>query len=330
MTTLDRLISNARKKLPRILLPESDDNRILEAAIKISSDKVSQVVLLGNEKKIAKKLLGLGVSRNQIEVIDANNPALQKSCAEVLWQKRKHKNLSLEDAQQSVKNPIVMALVMLHHGEIDGVVAGAITTTQEVVRSALQIVSMKQEVKLLSSFFLMLFEDEKQSWGRELIFSDCAVNIEPNSEQLADIAASTVESAKKILTVAPKVAFLSFSTRNSVQHDLVTKVRKASEICQRKFPDVEMIGDVQLDAALDSEVLKIKFSGAKFNTPANVLIFPSLEAGNIGYKLVQRFAQAIAIGPILQGLNKPVNDLSRGCAVEEIVNTVLVTANQVD
>ncbi len=185
------------------------------------------------------------------------------------------------------------------------------------------------DCQLVSSFFLMRFDNTHSPYAQDMIFTDCAMNVEPNAQQLSQIANSTIQSAKHLLKEAPKVAFLSFSTNASASHTLVEKVRTATQLTQQAFPEYQIIGDIQIDAALEKQVLEAKYPDANFTPPANILIFPSLEAANIGYKLVQRFTQAKAIGPILQGLNKPVNDLSRGCSVEDIVNTIMMTKNQI-
>ena len=215
----------------------------------------------------------------------------------------------------------------LQRDEVDGVVTGAITPSQQVLGYALRIIGVSNNSKLVSSFFLMMFDQNHHNYGQNMIFSDCAMNIDPTAEELAEIAQSAFKSAKS-LDIMPKIAMLSFSTNRSTQYSQVEKVRLATSICETKLPDVDIVGNIQLDAALESKVLQIKYPETTFEPPANVLIFPNLDAANIGYKLVQRFSGAKAIGPILQGMAKPVNDLSRGCSVDEIFNTVVITANQ--
>ncbi|MFT7466006.1 MAG: phosphate acetyltransferase, partial [Brevundimonas sp.] len=239
-----------------------------------------------------------------------------------------HKGVTLDDALEMVSNPSVFAMIALYRGDVDGVVTGAITPSQEVLSNALRIIGVSEKNKLVSSLFLMVFDRNHKMYGENMIFSDCAMNINPNSEELAEIAHSAHETAMSFLEEEPKIAMLSFSTNRSANHLEVDKVRDATDILKSKLPSAQVIGNIQLDAALDDEVLKIKYPEALFTPPANVLIFPNLDAANIGYKLVQRFSGAKAIGPILQGLAKPVNDLSRGCSVDEIVNTVVITANQ--
>ena len=318
MALLEELSNKAKAKFPRILLPESSDSRVIEAAQILSSRKIAQIVLFD-----ANIDSSLGV-----EVIDRSNEDLKAKYAQTLFERRGHKGVTLEDALEMVSNPSVFAMIALYRGDVDGVVTGAITPSQEVLSNALRIIGVSEKNKLVSSLFLMVFDRNHKMYGENMIFSDCAMNINPNSEELAEIAHSAHETAMSFLEEEPKIAMLSFSTNRSANHLEVDKVRDATDILKSKLPSAQVIGNIQLDAALDDEVLKIKYPEALFTPPANVLIFPNLDAANIGYKLVQRFSGAKAIGPILQGLAKPVNDLSRGCSVDEIVNTVVITANQ--
>ena len=318
MALLDDLTSKAKSKYPRILLPESTDSRIIAAAKSIKDQKIAQIVLFDEESASS---LGL-------ESINPKNEDLKAQYAQTLFELRKHKGVTVESALEMLSNKSVFAMMALQRGDVDGVVTGAITPSQEVLSNALRIVGVAEGSKLVSSLFLMVFDDNHSMYGGNLIFSDCAMNINPNSEELAEIAKSAYETAQSFLTQNPKLAMLSFSTNQSAKHAEVDKVREATELLRSSLPDINVIGNVQLDAALDPDVLKIKDSDSSFLPPANVFIFPNLDAGNIGYKLVQRFSGARAIGPILQGLSKPVNDLSRGCSVDEIINTVVVTANQ--
>ncbi|MDA9031521.1 phosphate acetyltransferase [Candidatus Pseudothioglobus singularis] len=318
MPLLDDLTSKAKSKYPRILLPESTDSRIIAAAKSIKDQKIAQIVLFEEEPASS---LGL-------ESINPKNQDLKAQYAQTLFELRKHKGVTVESALEMLSNKSVFAMMALQRGDVDGVVTGAITPSQEVLSNALRIVGVAEGSKLVSSLFLMVFDDNHSMYGGNLIFSDCAMNINPNSEELAEIAKSAYETAQSFLTQSPKLAMLSFSTNQSAKHAEVDKVREATELLRSSLPGINVIGNVQLDAALDPDVLKIKDSDSSFLPPANVFIFPNLDAGNIGYKLVQRFSGARAIGPILQGLSKPVNDLSRGCSVDEIINTVVVTANQ--
>ena len=318
MALLEELSNKAKAKFPRILLPESSDSRVIAAAQILSSRKIAQIVLF--DANIDSSL--------GIEVIDRSNEDLKAKYAQTLFERRGHKGVTLVDALEMVSNPSVFAMIALYRGDVDGVVTGAITPSQEVLSNALRIIGVSEKNKLVSSLFLMVFDRNHKMYGENMIFSDCAMNINPNSEELAEIAHSAHETAMSFLEEEPKIAMLSFSTNRSANHLEVDKVRDATDILKSKLPSAQVIGNIQLDAALDDEVLKIKYPEALFTPPANVLIFPNLDAANIGYKLVQRFSGAKAIGPILQGLAKPVNDLSRGCSVDEIVNTVVITANQ--
>jgi len=329
MTLLQKLTNNAKNAFPRILLPESADERILLAALAADHQKIAQIILLGNKEKLEQRLSALNNdSIHSIEFIDLTDKGLLSSYAQSLYEIRGSKGLSLSDAGELVKKNTVFAMLALERGEADGVVTGAITPSQQVLSNALRIIGVAGGAKLVSSFFLMVFDESHQKYGKEMLFSDCAMNVSPSAEELAEIAASTIRSANELLGMTPKVAMLSFSTNRGAQYEQVQKVELATTICRERALDAEIVGNIQLDAALDNTVLNLKYPQTSFVAPANVLIFPTLDAGNIGYKLVQRFSGAEAIGPILQGLAKPVNDLSRGCSVDEIVNAIVITANQ--
>lgn len=318
MPLLHNLTNKAIAKFPRILLPESADPRIIQAAEIISRKKIAQVVLLSSKTSPPKG----------IEYINIDDEDLKMEYANSLYERRKHKELDLIEALELVSNPSVFAMVALLRGDVDGVVSGAITPSQEVLSNALRIIGVSEGSQLVSSLFLMVFDENHKSYGENIIFSDCAMNIDPSSEELVEIAKSAYKTAESFLEDQPKLAMLSFSTNQSAKHAQVDKVRLATEALRDELPKADIVGNIQLDAALDKNVLKIKYPETSFIPPANVLVFPNLDAANIGYKLVQRFSGAKAIGPILQGLAKPVNDLSRGCSVDEIVDTVVITANQ--
>ena len=318
MPLLHNLTNKAIAKFPRILLPESADPRIIQAAEIISRKKIAQVVLLSSKTNPPKG----------IEYINIDDEDLKMEYANSLYERRKHKELDLIEALELVSNPSVFAMVALLRGDVDGVVSGAITPSQEVLSNALRIIGVSEGSQLVSSLFLMVFDENHKSYGENIIFSDCAMNIDPSSEELVEIAKSAYKTAESFLEDQPKLAMLSFSTNQSAKHAQVDKVRLATEALRDELPKADIVGNIQLDAALDKNVLKIKYPETSFIPPANVLVFPNLDAANIGYKLVQRFSGAKAIGPILQGLAKPVNDLSRGCSVDEIVDTVVITANQ--
>ena len=328
---LNKLTKKAQNKFTRILLPESNDERVLQAAINVSKKKIAQIILLGDKTKTTQQLDKLNIAPDVgLKYLDPKDKRLKNIYAEILYKKRKHKGMSLVDAKVMLDDDTVFAMLALENGDVDGVVTGAITPSQTVLSNALRIIGVADNSKLVSSFFLMLFDAKHRIYGGEMIFSDCAMNVNPDADELAGIAKSAYKSANNYFDVKPKIAMLSFSTNKVTKHTQVEKVSTATSILRKMLPEVDIIGNVQLDAALDSAVLKTKFPQANFIPPANVLIFPNLDSANIGYKLVQRFSGAQAIGPILQGLAKPVNDLSRGCTVEEIVNTVVITANQCD
>lgn len=328
MALLEKLTKRAQKIYPRILLPESSDQRVIQAAISISTQKIAKIVLLGNEDEICSQLDQSSENKkHDLEFIDPKDEKLKNDYAKTLFERRKHKGLEINESLDLVNNPNVFAMLALQRGEVDGVVTGAITPSQQVLGNALRIIGVSNNTKLVSSFFLMMFEQNHHNYGQNMIFSDCAMNIDPTAEELAEIAQSAFKSAKS-LDIKPKIAMLSFSTNRSTQYSQVEKVRLATSIFETKLPDVDIVGNIQLDAALERKVLQIKYPESTFEPPANILIFPNLDAANIGYKLVQRFSGAKAIGPILQGMAKPVNDLSRGCSVDEIFNTVVITANQ--
>jgi len=328
MSLLEKLTKRAQKIFPRILLPESTDQRVVQAALTLSTEKIAKIVLLGNEDEILSQLdQSFDSKRHNLEFIDPNDEKLRNDYAKTLFERRKHKGLELNDSLDLVNDPTVFAMLALQRDEVDGVVTGAITPSQQVLGNALRIIGVSNSSKLVSSFFLMIFDQNHQNYGQNMIFSDCAMNIDPSAEELAEITQSAFESAKD-LDIKPKIALLSFSTNKNTKYSQVEKVGLATNICKTKLPDVDIVGNIQLDAALEKKVLQIKNPEATFEPPANVLIFPNLDAANIGYKLVQRFSGAQAIGPILQGIAKPVNDLSRGCSVDEIFNTVVITANQ--
>ena len=328
---LNKLTKKAQNKFTRILLPESNDERVLQAAINVSKKKIAQIILLGDKAKTTQQLDKLNIAPNVgLKYLDPKDKQLNNIYAEILYKKRKHKGMSLVDAKVMLDDDTVFAMLALENGDVDGVVTGAITPSQTVLSNALRIIGVADNSKLVSSFFLMLFDAKHRIYGGEMIFSDCAMNVSPDADELAGIAKSAYKSANNYFDVKPKIAMLSFSTNKVTKHTQVEKVSTATSILRKMLPEVDIIGNVQLDAALDSNVLKTKSPQANFIPPANILIFPNLDSANIGYKLVQRFSGAQAIGPILQGLAKPVNDLSRGCTVEEIFNTVVITANQCD
>ncbi|NLM34437.1 MAG: phosphate acetyltransferase [Clostridiales bacterium] len=318
----------AREDKKKIVLPEGDEERTLLACDKIIKNGLAELVLIGNVDNIKAKAKELGANIDSVTIEDPETSERTPLFANEFYELRKNKGMTLEKAEKIVRDPLYYGTMMVKLGYVDGMVSGAVHTTGDLLRPGLQIVKTAPGVSVVSSFFIMMVPDCKYGEEGLLVFSDCAVNPNPNAEQLASIAIATAETAKKLCSIEPKVAMLSFSTMGSADHELVEKVRNATEIAKERRPDLLIDGELQLDAAIVQKVADQKASGSKVAGKANVLVFPDLQAGNIGYKLVQRFANAEAIGPICQGFAKPINDLSRGCNSDDIVNVVAVTAVQ--
>jgi len=329
MGLLQQIQVKAKANRKRIVLAEGMEERTISAAAQVTAQGIAQVALVGGEQAIRQKARELGVDLTGVEIQDpAANPRVS-AYADLLYELRKGKGLSLEDATELVTgNPLYFATMMLKTGDADGMVAGAINSTGDVLRPALQVIKTAPGIKVVSSCFLMECPD--RSFGKDgvLVFADCAVIPQPTAEELAAIAISSAQTAKALAGMEPKVAMLSFSTKGSAQHELVAKVQEATRIAQAAATGLPIDGELQADAALVASVGKLKSPDSPVAGEANVLVFPDLQAGNIAYKLVQRLAGAQAVGPIIQGLAKPVNDLSRGCSVEDIVSVVAIAAVQ--
>ncbi len=315
------IFERARAHRKHIVLPESQDERILEAADILQRRNVVDITLLGKEEEIKQKAGSLQIDSKSIRIIDPAKSELRKKFAEEYFKLRQHKGVSEDAAFDIMGDLSYFGTMMVHLGYADGMVSGAAHTTQHTIRPAFEFVKTKPGVSIVSSSFFMCFED------RVLVFGDCAVNPNPNAEQLADIAISSADTAKSF-GVEPRIAMLSYSTGESGKGEDVEKVRNATKIVKKRRPDLNVEGPIQYDAAIDASVAKKKMPGSKVAGKATVFIFPDLNTGNNTYKAVQRAANVVAVGPVLQGLNKPVNDLSRGCLVKDIVNTVAITAIQ--
>ena len=324
------LLNRARELKRVVVLPESDDERVLKAASKVLEIDGAKIILLGKKDEILARAGSLDLSKAQF--IDISTSEYFDDFASTLFELRKAKGMSESEAKELMSRPEYFGTMLVYKGIAHAMVSGAKTTTADTIRPALQFVKMKDGISTVSGAFVMVLDgesekDESEKNERVWFFADCAITPRPSVQQLAGTAISTAKTAKSF-GYEPKVAFLSYSTGDSAKGEMIDFVKEALEIAQKAAPDIAMDGPMQFDAAVDSKVAKSKMPNSKVAGQANVFIFPDLNCGNITYKAVQRSANALAIGPILQGLKKPVNDLSRGCSVDDIVNTVLISAVQ--
>ena len=327
MTEFAALVDRVRSSPRRIAFPEATDPRVLTAAARLSTEGLAHPVLPGDPDKVAEAAKEHGIDISGIERVDTAQQ--RDTFAEQLLALRKHKGMTEAQAHTAAGDPLNVGNLMVRANLAEGCVAGARYSTPDVIRSALQIVGKHPDYVQVSSFFIMQFEQPFHAYPGTRLFADCGLIIEPDAAQLADIAVATADTARTLLGFEPRVAMLSFSTAGSASHPLVDKVVEATALARAQRPNYDIIGDVQLDAALVPEILESKAPDMVREGETNVFVFPGLEAGNIGYKLVQRFASAEAIGPILQGLAKPVNDLSRGCSAEDVYRAAVITSLQV-
>lgn len=329
MQLLEAIKEKAKKENKTIVLPEGTEERTLRAADQVIGEGIAQIILLGDPSLISSSAATMGLSHiHKARVIDPLNHDRKTYYAGMLYEIRKQKGMQMEEALRLAADPLYLATLLIKNGDADGEVAGAMNATGNVLRPAFQVVKTLPGISVVSGAFIMIFKDTQ--WGENgiMVFADCAVHPDPNAEELAQIAVMTAKTTRAITGMEPRVAMLSFSTKGSAKHPMCDKVIEATRLAREMDPALLIDGELQADAAIVESIGKSKSPGSPIAGKANVLIFPSLEVGNIAYKLVQRLAGAEAVGPVLQGMAAPINDLSRGCSVDDIVNLVAITVNQ--
>lgn len=329
MSFIEDIKIKAKSNIKKIVLPESEDIRVLKATAQIEQEGFAKIVLIGDENKIKTEIQANNLAISNTEIVDPNNFDKFEKYANDLYELRKAKGMTIEQAKELLRtNNTYFATMMVKEGDADGYVSGAAHSTSDTLRPALQILKTSKEAKLVSSFFVMVLPDKEFGENGVMVYSDCGLNQNPNSEELSEIAIASAKSFKELIGTEAKVAMLSYSTHGSAHSELTDKVIEATKLVKEKDPTLTCDGEIQLDAAIIPSVASSKAPDSVLHGMANVLIFPDLNAGNIGYKLTQRLAHAEAYGPLCQGVAKPVNDLSRGCSSDDIVGVVALTAVQ--
>lgn len=328
MSFIDEIKNRAKQEIKTIVLPEATDIRILKAAQIVEKERYAKVILIGDEEEVSKKIKENNIELKETKIIDPLKSEKTEDYANQLYELRKAKGMTLEQAQKIILDPIYFGMMMVKLDDADGLVSGAAHSTADTLRPALQILKTVPGTKLVSAFFIMVVPNCEYGANGTFIFADSGLNEEPDSEKLSEIAISSSKSFKQLVGEEPKVAMLSYSTYGSAHSASTEKVIEATRLVKEKAPDLIVDGELQLDAAIVPEVAEFKAKGSPLKGEANVLIFPDLGAGNIGYKLTQRLAKAEAYGPLCQGIAKPVNDLSRGCNELDVAGVIAITAVQ--
>ena len=328
MNFIEEIKNKAKMNLKTIVLPEAEDIRIIEAASIALKENYAKIILLGNEEKIQKQAIENNFDISNAIIINPKTSEKSEEYTQKLYELRKEKGMTLEKAKELVQDEVYFGMMMVKCDEADGLVSGAIHSTSDTLRPALQILKTKPGTKLVSAFFLMVVPNCEYGENGVFVFGDCGLNENPNAEQLAEIAKSSSESFEQLVGKKSKIGMLSYSTYGSAKSELTQKVIDATDIAHEKYPELELDGELQLDSAIIPEIAASKAPGSKVAGQCNTLIFPDLDAGNIGYKLTQRFAKAEAYGPLCQGIAKPVNDLSRGCSSRDVAGVIAITCVQ--
>ena len=321
MTILEEIWNRASKLHKHIVLPEGEEDRMIRAAAQIHQESICRVTLLGNENIVLQKADNMGIALDGISIINAIHSNMLEDYVNQFFELRKHKGITKEEARNTISQPLFFGAMMVKQGEVDGSVAGSVNTTGDVLRAGIQCIGLADDISIVSSIFLMVVP----GWEKPFTYADGGVVPDPNPDQLASIAIASAQTHQKLTGDEPVVAMLSFSTYGSASHPMVNKVQEATRLVRERAPHLNVDGELQVDAAVVPSVAEKKAPGSSVAGRANVLIFPDLNAGNIAYKITQRLANAEAIGPIIQGLRKPANDLSRGCSVKDIVNVTAIS-----